>query len=68
MASPRCSPANSVLAYRYHGKRYDCGSKLGLMQASVVLGESHPELGIEFSAWLKERQQTIDTPAAQPAR
>jgi UTP--glucose-1-phosphate uridylyltransferase len=57
-----------VLAYRYHGKRYDCGSKLGLMQASVVLGESHPELGIEFSAWLKERQQTIDTPAAPPAR
>jgi UTP--glucose-1-phosphate uridylyltransferase len=42
---------------------YDCGSKLGLMQASVVLGEAHPELGNEFSAWLKERQETIDTPA-----
>ncbi|HPT48782.1 MAG TPA: UTP--glucose-1-phosphate uridylyltransferase GalU [Accumulibacter sp.] len=41
-----------VLAYRYHGQRYDCGSKLGLMQASVVLAESHPELGPEFSAWL----------------
>jgi UTP--glucose-1-phosphate uridylyltransferase len=52
-----------VLAYRYHGKRFDCGSKLGLMQASVVLGEAHPELGNEFSAWLKERQETIDTPA-----
>jgi len=47
-----------VLAYRYHGQRYDCGSKLGLMQASVVLGETHPELGLEFRAWLKERQQT----------
>ncbi len=46
-----------VLAYRYHGQRYDCGSKLGLMQASVVLGESHPELGHEFSAWLKNRQE-----------
>jgi hypothetical protein len=47
-----------VLAYRYHGERYDCGSKLGLMQASVVLAEIHPELGGEFSAWLRERQKT----------
>jgi UTP--glucose-1-phosphate uridylyltransferase len=45
-----------VLAYRYHGKRYDCGSKLGLLQASVDLGETHPELGGEFSAWLKVRK------------
>ncbi|WP_423753349.1 UTP--glucose-1-phosphate uridylyltransferase GalU [Candidatus Accumulibacter phosphatis] len=44
-----------VLAYRYHGTRYDCGSKLGLMQASVVLGETHPELGADFSAWLQSR-------------
>jgi hypothetical protein len=28
------------------------------MQASVVLGETHPELGLEFRAWLKDRQQT----------
>ena len=46
-----------VLAYRYHGRRYDCGSKLGLLQASVVLGETHPELGREFAAWLKDRQK-----------
>ncbi|WP_313950170.1 UTP--glucose-1-phosphate uridylyltransferase GalU [Accumulibacter sp.] len=50
--------AEQVLAYRYHGTRYDCGSKLGLMQASVVLAECHQELGGDFSAWLKERQQT----------
>ncbi|MBN8453895.1 UTP--glucose-1-phosphate uridylyltransferase GalU [Accumulibacter sp.] len=50
-----------VLAYRYHGRRYDCGSKLGLMQASVVLGETHPELGREFSAWLKDRQKLAQT-------
>ncbi|MBK7673558.1 MAG: UTP--glucose-1-phosphate uridylyltransferase GalU [Candidatus Accumulibacter sp.] len=49
--------SEQVLAYRYHGKRYDCGSKLGLMQASVVLGEVHPELGREFSAWLRDRQK-----------
>ncbi|MBP6707820.1 MAG: UTP--glucose-1-phosphate uridylyltransferase GalU [Candidatus Accumulibacter sp.] len=49
--------SEQVLAYRYHGQRFDCGSKLGLMQASVVLGESHPELGREFSAWLRDRQE-----------
>jgi UTP--glucose-1-phosphate uridylyltransferase len=49
--------SEQVLAYRYHGKRYDCGSKLGLMQASVVLGEVHPEIGREFSAWLRDRQK-----------
>lgn len=47
--------SEQVFAYRYRGTRYDCGSKLGLMQASVVLGESHPELGREFSAWLSRR-------------
>jgi UTP--glucose-1-phosphate uridylyltransferase len=49
--------SEQVLAYRYHGKRYDCGSKLGLMQASVVLGEVHPDIGREFSAWLRDRQK-----------
>jgi UTP--glucose-1-phosphate uridylyltransferase len=51
--------AEQVLAYRYHGTRYDCGSKLGLMQASVVLGETHPELGADFSAWLQSRQAAV---------
>ncbi len=45
-----------VLAYRYQGQRYDCGSKLGLLQASVVLAEKHPEIGADFSAWLSQRQ------------
>ena len=49
--------SEQVLAYRYHGKRYDCGSKIGLIQASVVLGEVHPEIGREFSAWLRDRQK-----------
>jgi len=31
------------------------------MQASVVLGEAHPELGREFSAWLKDRQKLAQT-------
>jgi len=42
-----------VLAYRYAGTRYDCGSKLGYLQAMVVFGQRHPEVGAEFSAYLK---------------
>jgi UTP--glucose-1-phosphate uridylyltransferase len=42
-----------VLAYRYDGMRYDCSSKLGYLQASVVFGRRHAEVGPEFEAYLK---------------
>jgi UTP--glucose-1-phosphate uridylyltransferase len=42
-----------VLAYRYEGTRYDCGSKLGYLQASVVFGRRHPEVGADFEAYLR---------------
>ena len=41
-----------VLAYRYQGVRYDCGSKLGYLQATVDYGRRHPEVGAAFSAYL----------------
>lgn len=41
-----------VFAYRYEGTRYDCGSKLGFLQATVDLGQQHPEIGAEFADWL----------------
>lgn len=44
-----------VFAYRYEGVRYDCGSKLGFLQATVDLGVQHPEVGHEFAQWLKAR-------------
>ena len=44
-----------VLAYRYEGVRYDCGSKLGYLQATVELGLRHAEVGAGFAAYLKER-------------
>jgi UTP--glucose-1-phosphate uridylyltransferase len=44
-----------VLAYRYDGVRYDCGSKLGYLKASVELGLRHPEIGAAFDAYLKAR-------------
>ena len=43
-----------VLACRFHGTRYDCGSKLGYLQATVAFGRQHPETGPEFDAYLKE--------------
>ena len=42
-----------VLAYRFAGTRYDCGSKLGYLQATVALGRQHPEVGKAFADYLK---------------
>ncbi|HEX8987820.1 MAG TPA: UTP--glucose-1-phosphate uridylyltransferase GalU [Rhodocyclaceae bacterium] len=44
-----------VLAYRYDGVRYDCGSKLGYLQASVELGLRHREIGKAFGEYLRSR-------------
>ena len=41
-----------LLAYRFNGTRYDCGSKLGYLKATVAFGLKHPELRDEFSAYL----------------
>jgi UTP--glucose-1-phosphate uridylyltransferase len=46
----------TVLAYRYDGRRFDCGSKLGYLQASVEIGLQHPETGAAFSDWLREQR------------
>jgi UTP--glucose-1-phosphate uridylyltransferase len=43
-----------VLAYRYLGKRYDCGSKLGYLQATVAMGLKHPETGQAFANYLEQ--------------
>jgi len=43
----------TLLAYRYDGIRYDCGSKLGYLQAQVAFGLKHAELRAEFAEYLK---------------
>jgi UTP--glucose-1-phosphate uridylyltransferase len=43
----------AVYAYRFDGKRYDCGSKLGYLQATVEYALGHPSLGKEFRRYLK---------------
>ncbi|SRR5664280_302375 len=42
-----------VFAYRYVGKRYDCGSKEGFLQANVELALANAELGPDFRAYLR---------------
>ena len=42
-----------VFAYRYEGKRYDCGSKEGFLQANVELALTHPEVGPGFREYLR---------------
>lgn len=43
-----------VYAYRFEGKRYDCGSKLGYLQATVEMGLKHQTLGAGFRRYLQE--------------
>ena len=42
-----------VFAYRYQGKRYDCGSKEGFLQANVELALAHPQIGPGFREYLR---------------
>ena len=42
-----------VLSYEFEGKRYDCGSKLGFLMATIEQGLKHAELGSSFKSYLK---------------
>jgi UTP--glucose-1-phosphate uridylyltransferase len=42
-----------VYAFEFEGKRYDCGSKLGYLQATVEYGLKHASLGPEFANYLR---------------
>ncbi len=44
-----------VLAVRLPGQRFDCGSKLGYLEATVAYGLRHPEIGEDFARYLKSR-------------
>ncbi len=49
----------AVYAYEFEGKRYDCGSKLGYLQATVEYGLKHASLGPDFRAYLKSLANTL---------
>ncbi|MEC5160185.1 MULTISPECIES: UTP--glucose-1-phosphate uridylyltransferase GalU [unclassified Janthinobacterium] len=46
--------AERVLAYRYAGQRYDCGSKLGYLKAMTAIGLKHPETGAAYREFLRQ--------------
>ena len=45
-----------VVAYRFEGRRYDCGRKLGYLQATVAFGLKHPETGEAFARFLADHK------------
>ncbi|MES9936914.1 MAG: UTP--glucose-1-phosphate uridylyltransferase GalU [Sedimenticola sp.] len=51
----RLMQEEKVMAYAFKGVRYDCGSKLGYLKATVDYALKHDHLGDEFKAWLRER-------------
>ncbi|NNM62990.1 MAG: UTP--glucose-1-phosphate uridylyltransferase GalU [Steroidobacteraceae bacterium] len=48
-----------VYAFEFEGKRYDCGSKLGYLQATVEYGLRHTSLGADFAEYLKAFVATL---------
>ena len=50
----RLMQREAVYAFEFEGKRYDCGSKLGYLQATVEYGLKHPSLGGDFAEYLRE--------------
>lgn len=43
----------SVYAYQFEGKRFDCGSKLGYLEATIAYALKHPELAQDFKRTLE---------------
>ncbi len=52
-AIARLMAREAVYAFQYQGKRYDCGSKEGFLEATVELALQHPQVGDSFRAYLK---------------
>ena len=46
-----------VLGYSFEGRRYDCGTKIGYLEATVEFGLKHPEAGAAFARFLAERER-----------
>jgi len=55
----RLMQRESVYAFEFAGKRYDCGSKLGYLQATVEYALKHSNLGADFAAYLKGLTQKL---------
>ena len=49
----------AVYALLFEGKRYDCGSKKGYLEAIVNYGLKHPEVGEDFKQYLKDLNRAL---------
>ena len=50
----RLMASETIYAFQYQGKRYDCGSKEGFLEATVELALQHPQVGKHFREYLKK--------------
>jgi UTP--glucose-1-phosphate uridylyltransferase len=62
-----------VGAYEFRGARYDCGTRMGFLRATLAFASKHPELGSEFSAHVGEfagqlLSSGVASPPAAPER
>ncbi|MEO8345780.1 MAG: UTP--glucose-1-phosphate uridylyltransferase GalU [Betaproteobacteria bacterium] len=53
----RLAAEEAVYSYAFEGRRYDCGNKLGYLEATVDFGLKHPETGAGFARFLAERNR-----------
>lgn len=59
-ALSRLVDRSPVYGLVFEGRRFDCGSKIGYLQACVEYGLSHDELREEFCAYIRERSVSLD--------
>jgi UTP--glucose-1-phosphate uridylyltransferase len=59
----RLMKSEAVYALRFEGKRYDCGSKQGYLEANVEQALRHPELRLGFRDYLRKLAAALDAPA-----
>ena len=55
-----------VFAERLTGRRFDCGSKIGFLEATLAFGLRHPELGHDFGALVARAARDVPAPVAAP--
>lgn len=58
-AMRKIARTKTMMGVDFHGTRYDMGSKLGILQATVEVGLRHPEIGGEFKAYLQKIASTL---------
>ncbi len=58
-AMMQLAKTKGMVGVDYIGTRYDMGNKLGVMQAACEVALTHPEIGTDFKAYLKDLAKTL---------